>query len=86
MIIFLSVHQMELAMKEHCEFMPFMLITKLIKKGDRISGIEFARTEQDEEGNWISDADQMIRLKADYVISAFGSGLSDPDGGFQIQC
>ncbi|KAI0213729.1 Dihydropyrimidine dehydrogenase [NADP(+)] [Lamellibrachia satsuma] len=71
--------EMELAMKEHCEFMPFMLITKVIKKGDRISGIEFARTEQDEEGNWISDTDQMIRLKADYVISAFGSGLSDPD-------
>ena len=67
-------------MKEHCEFMPFMAITKVIRKGDRISALEFARTEQDEEGNWNRDEDQVIRLKADYVISAFGSGLSDPDG------
>ena len=67
-------------MKEHCEFMPFMAITKVVVKGDRIAALEFARTEQDEDGNWTMDEDQMIRLKADYVISAFGSGLSDPDG------
>ena len=73
-------------MKEHCEFMPFMLVTKIIRKGDRISGVEFTRTEQDEEDNWISDEEQLIRLKADYIISAFGSGLCDPDGRGQHQC
>ena len=73
-------------MKEHCEFMPFTLVTKIIKKGDRISAVEFTRTEQDEEDNWISDEEQLIRLKADYIISAFGSGLSDPDGRGQHQC
>jgi dihydropyrimidine dehydrogenase (NADP+) len=40
--------------------------------------MQFVRTEQDEAGNWSEDEDQIVRLKADVVISAFGSVLSDP--------
>jgi len=32
-----------------------------------------------EDGKWIEDEEQMVRLKANYVISAFGSGLTDTD-------
>lgn len=39
--------------------------------------MEFCRTEQDESGDWIEDADQTTKLKANFVISAFGSVLSD---------
>lgn len=42
--------------------------------------MEFCRTEQDDKGNWIIDSDQTVRLKANYVISAFGSGLYESDG------
>ena len=35
---------------------------------------------QDENGLWLEDEEQTLRLNADYVISAFGSGLSDPAG------
>ena len=42
-------------------------------------GMEFARTEMADDGSWIEDEDQIVRLKANYVISAFGSGLRDTD-------
>lgn len=44
--------------------------------------MEFCRTEQDDKGNWIIDSDQTVRLKANYVISAFGSGLYESDGKY----
>uniref|UniRef100_A0AC34GKL8 Uncharacterized protein n=1 Tax=Panagrolaimus sp. ES5 TaxID=591445 RepID=A0AC34GKL8_9BILA len=39
--------------------------------------MEFTKTEQDLEGNWYDDEDQTLTLKADWVISAFGSTLLD---------
>lgn len=41
--------------------------------------MEFVRTEQAEDGTWLEDEDQTVRLKCDYIISAFGSGLFDKD-------
>lgn len=49
-------------------------------KNGRIVGLQFCRTEQTEEGDWLEDQEQVVRLKADYIISAFGSMLSDPQG------
>ena len=34
---------------------------------------------QDEAGQWVEDEEQTVRLKANFVISAFGSGLSDEE-------
>ena len=42
--------------------------------------MEFYRTEQDDDGNWMEDKEQTLTLKANFIISAFGSGLNDPDG------
>ncbi|CAF4206591.1 unnamed protein product, partial [Rotaria magnacalcarata] len=39
--------------------------------------MEFVKTEQTESGDWIEDEDQIIRLKCNYVISAFGSTLNE---------
>ena len=71
---------MGLAIEEKCEFMPFLAPKEVIMKGGRIAGLKFLRTEQLDDGTWIEDEDQEVRLKADWVISAFGSGLSNPDG------
>lgn len=49
----------------------------MIVKDGRISAIELLRTEQDESGKWVEDEDQLIRLKCNFVISAFGSELKD---------
>ncbi|XP_063284409.1 dihydropyrimidine dehydrogenase [NADP(+)] isoform X1 [Pelobates fuscus] len=70
--------EVELAKEEKCEFFPFLSPRKVILKGGKISAMEFIRTEQDEEGNWVEDEDQIVLLKAEVVISAFGSVLSDP--------
>lgn len=40
------------------------------------------RTEQLEDGEWIEDPDQVLQLKANFIISAFGSGLYDSDGKY----
>ncbi|XP_014455195.1 dihydropyrimidine dehydrogenase [NADP(+)] isoform X2 [Alligator mississippiensis] len=69
--------EMELAKEEKCEFLPFLSPWKVVVKGGRIVAMEFVRTEQDKDGNWKEDEDQIVRLKADIVISAFGSILSD---------
>ncbi|KNC80821.1 hypothetical protein SARC_06824 [Sphaeroforma arctica JP610] len=72
--------EMELAKKEQCEFIPFASPNKVITaKNGRISGLELFRTEQDDDGNWIEDEDQAMRLKCNYIISAFGSTLEDKD-------
>ncbi|XP_050717874.1 dihydropyrimidine dehydrogenase [NADP(+)]-like [Eriocheir sinensis] len=71
--------EMDLAREEMCEFLPFLSPRKVMVKNGRVTGMEFVRTEQTEDGTWIEDEDQTVRLKCDYIISAFGSGLSDKD-------
>ena len=70
--------EMELAKEEKCEFLPFLSPRKVIVKDGKIVAMQFVRTEQDETGNWVEDEEQTVRLKADVVISAFGSVLEDP--------
>lgn len=46
----------------------------------QIESIEFCRMEQTETGEWIEDHDQTTKLKANFIISAFGSELNEKDG------
>lgn len=69
--------EMEAAKEEKCEFLPFCSPHKVIKNGDRIAAIEFLRNEQNENGDWAEDPEQIVRIKCDYIVSAFGSGLTD---------
>ncbi|TKR83247.1 hypothetical protein L596_016870 [Steinernema carpocapsae] len=71
--------EMEAAREEKCEFMPFMSPKKVNVKNGRIVSMEFIKQEQDDEGKWYDDEDQTLTLKADWVISAFGSTLLDPE-------
>ena len=72
--------QMELAKEEKCEFLPFLSPKKVNQRNSCITGMEFYRTEQDDDGNWVEDKEQTLTLKANFIISAFGSGLNDSDG------
>uniref|UniRef100_A0A3B4UN27 Dihydropyrimidine dehydrogenase [NADP(+)] n=1 Tax=Seriola dumerili TaxID=41447 RepID=A0A3B4UN27_SERDU len=69
--------EMELAKEERCEFLPFLSPREVVMKNGRVAGMQFCRTEQNEEGDWLEDEDQVVRLKADYIISAFGSMLNE---------
>uniref|UniRef100_A0A7E4UTH7 Dihydropyrimidine dehydrogenase [NADP(+)] n=1 Tax=Panagrellus redivivus TaxID=6233 RepID=A0A7E4UTH7_PANRE len=71
--------EMEAAREEKCEFMPFMAPKKVNLKDGRIVSMEFHKTEQELDGTWVEDEDQSLTLKADWIISAFGSTLIDED-------
>uniref|UniRef100_A0A5K3FZ43 dihydropyrimidine dehydrogenase (NADP(+)) n=1 Tax=Mesocestoides corti TaxID=53468 RepID=A0A5K3FZ43_MESCO len=70
---------MDLAWQEKCEFFP-NLAPQRVKLGSdgKICEMEFIRREQNDDGSWYSDADQVIRIKTDYVITAYGSELNEP--------
>lgn len=70
--------EMELAKEEKCEFLPFLSPREVLMRNGRVVGLQFCRTEQTDSGDWLEDEEQIVRLKADYIISAFGSGLTDP--------
>ncbi|XP_066997370.2 dihydropyrimidine dehydrogenase [NADP(+)] [Anabrus simplex] len=70
--------EVELAKEEKCEFIPFHSPKKVIIKGSKITGMEFCRSEF-VDGKWIEDEEQISRIKANFIISAFGSGLDDND-------
>jgi len=69
----------ELAKQEKCDFVPYMSPQEVLMKNGRVAGIKFFRTEQDDNGKWIEDGEQPNTLKCDFIISAFGSGLYDPE-------
>ncbi|XP_017042132.1 dihydropyrimidine dehydrogenase [NADP(+)] [Drosophila ficusphila] len=71
--------EVELARDERCELLPYLSPRKVIVKEGLITAMEFCRTEQNEQDEWIEDEEQTQRLKANFVISAFGSGLEDQD-------
>ncbi|XP_026679577.1 dihydropyrimidine dehydrogenase [NADP(+)] [Diaphorina citri] len=71
--------EVQLAWEEKCEFLPFMSPVQVDVKDNKIAGMQFNRTEQNEKGEWVEDEEQRIKLKANYIISAFGSTLLDND-------
>lgn len=75
---------MDLAKEEKCEFLPFLSPKKVHVKSGNICGMEFYRTEQNDEGDWTEDEEQTVTLKANFIISAFGSGLTDQDGMHEL--
>lgn len=68
---------MEAAKEEKCEFLPFCAPYKVHQNSARITAMEFHRTEQNENGDWTEDPEQVVKIKCDFIISAFGSGLTD---------
>ena len=78
---------MDLAREEKCELMPFHSPQEVIVGANgKITGIRFCRTEQDPEtSHWNEDEEQVVRLKTDYVISAFGSQLTDANGKYYMR-
>lgn len=71
--------EVELAREEKCEFIPFQSPKKVIVQNGKIIAIEFVRNEQTESGEWVQSDDQMLKLKANFIISAFGSTLADKE-------
>lgn len=70
--------EVEVAKEERCEFMPFCSPSLINTNAqNKVCSMEFFRTELNENNQWVEDKEQLIKLKCDYVISAFGSTLTD---------
>ena len=67
--------EVELAVDEHVEFLPFVQVSQCHtdEATGKVRMLEFARTYQDDDGTWHVDEEQSSCVKADHVISAFGS-------------
>lgn len=77
--------EVEVAIEEKCELVGFLTPIKVnINESGQICSVTFGRTEQKEDGTWITDTEQLSTLKANFVISAFGSSLNDKDGNFKF--
>lgn len=48
-------------------------------KNEKIVSVTFARNEEADDGSWVEDEEQLTTIKANYLISAFGSGIEDQD-------
>ena len=69
--------EVDVARWERCEFLPYCEPKRVLTKGGRIVGLEMYKMEKDSSGVWRADDDQFIRVKCDFVISAFGSRVSE---------
>uniref|UniRef100_A0A0K8U849 Dihydropyrimidine dehydrogenase [NADP(+)] n=1 Tax=Bactrocera latifrons TaxID=174628 RepID=A0A0K8U849_BACLA len=71
--------EVELAREEWCELVPYSKASKVILEDNKIVSVEFIRTDMDLDGTIREDKDQKTYLPADFVISAFGSGLNQTE-------
>lgn len=65
--------EFEAAKDEQVDVMPNCLPKQVIKRDGRIVALELYKTDKDDQGRTIIDEDQFVRIKCDFVISAFGS-------------
>jgi len=74
--------EVDLAVEERCEFIPFAQVTKCHtdEATGKVRMLEFCRSYEDDDGNWHLDDEQTSMVKADHVISAFGSVLGETLG------
>mmetsp|Transcript_8520 Transcript_8520/g.12565 ORF Transcript_8520/g.12565 Transcript_8520/m.12565 type:complete len:1017 (+) Transcript_8520:16-3066(+) len=66
----------EIVLHEKAEFMPNCTPKEVIVRDGKIAAIELYKTDV-VNGKVVKDDDQFIRLKADFVISAFGSTVNE---------
>ncbi|KAI4470269.1 dihydropyrimidine dehydrogenase [nadp(+)] [Holotrichia oblita] len=69
--------EVSVAVEEKCELMGFLSPHSIEVHEGKIKSVTFKRTEQTDDGKWVEDPEQLTTIKANFLISAFGSGLYD---------
>ncbi|XP_074037989.1 dihydropyrimidine dehydrogenase su(r) isoform X2 [Leptinotarsa decemlineata] len=71
--------EVSVAVEEKCELVGFLTPHSVQIKNGKIHSVTFCRNEQTEDGKWFQDNEQLNTIKANFLISAFGSGLEDEE-------
>ncbi|KAL3284645.1 hypothetical protein HHI36_018799 [Cryptolaemus montrouzieri] len=71
--------EVKAAVEEKCELIGFLTPHSVNVKGGKIISVTFARREQADDGSWTVDTEQLTTLRANYLITAFGSHLDNSD-------
>lgn len=68
--------EVDVAKDENCEFLPFHQPKRVVlDKDGRICALEMYKMEKNSKGDYDVDEDQFLKIKCDFVISAFGSAV-----------
>ena len=69
--------EVAMTLEEQVDVIPYVLPKKVIldPETNKIKAIEMYKTEQGPDGKYFIDEDQFIRVKCDWIISAFGSDV-----------
>lgn len=71
-----------MAVEEKCELVGFLSPYTVNVKNGKIVSVTFTRNEETDDGQWVQDKEQLTTLKANFLISAFGSGLDDKESKY----
>ena len=65
---------------EGCEFLPYHQPKRVITGADgKIVALELYKMEKDDQGRYSIDEDQYLKVKCDFIISAFGSAVESEE-------
>jgi dihydropyrimidine dehydrogenase (NADP+) len=75
--------EVAMTMEEQVDVIPYVLPKKVIldEETGKIRAIEMYKTEQGPDGKYSIDEDQFIRVKCDFIVSAFGSDVDQTIAG-----
>jgi len=68
--------EVDMVRHEKCEFIPYCAPKQVIVRDGHIAALELYKTDKNEKGDYVIDDDQFVRIKCDFVVSAFGSCCS----------
>lgn len=72
--------EVEHAIHEKCEFLPYCAPRQVIMRDGRVHALEMYKMEKDlETGEYVRDDDQLIRVRCDHIVSAFGSHVGSAE-------
>ena len=71
--------EVELAMHEKCEFLPYCTPKQVILRDGKIYALEMYKMEKGDDGQYFKDEDQTIKVRCDYIVSAFGSHVGSEE-------
>jgi len=69
--------EFEIPKKDGVEVLPYCTPREVVLRDGRIFLVEFLKMEKGADGRWAPDDDQVLRIKCQFVISAFGSHVGD---------